>query len=246
MGTRAGRPVIADLASALADAVGDGALVATGGSELRRKPMAAVNALVALGRRDLRLATWLGSTDVEVLLASGCLAEVHSAGVALLGLAPRWREARVSGSPRVVEWGEGSFVAALQAAAIGADSTLWPAGMGTDIPAGNPWVKESTDPFTGAPVLAVRALVPDVALIHVAAIDQDGNAHCTGELAADQLLARAARRVIVTYERRIEADPALCALSRLWIDDAIDAPGGAVPTACEPDYGIDKEGIRAL
>jgi glutaconate CoA-transferase subunit A len=85
-----------------------------------------------------------------------------------------------------------------------------------------------------------------VALIHVPAIDQDGNAHCAGELAADQLLARAARRVVVTYERRIEADPALCALSRLWIDDAIEAAGGAAPTACDPDYGIDKEGIKAL
>jgi glutaconate CoA-transferase subunit A len=237
---------MSDLVTILDNAVADGALVATGGSELRRKPMAAVRALAGLGRDDLRLATWLGSADVELLLGSGCLAQVHSAGVALLGLAPRWREARVSGTPRVVEWGEGSFVAALQAAALGADSMLWPAGTGTDIPAVNEWLKEVPDPFTGATVLAVRALVPDVALIHVPAIDQDGNAHCPGELAADALLARAARRVIVTYEERIEADPALCAISRLWIDDAFEAPGGAAPTACEPGYGIDKEGLKAL
>jgi glutaconate CoA-transferase, subunit A len=237
---------MSDLASILSAAVADGALVATGGSELRRKPMAAVRVLAGLGRSDLRLATWLGSADVEVLLESGCLAELHSAGVALLGLAPRWREARTSGAPRVVEWGEGSFVAALQAAALGADSMLWPAGMGTDIPAVNEWVKEVPDPFTGATVLAVRALVPDVALIHVPAVDQDGNAHCPGELAADQLLARAARRVILTYEERIEADPALSALSRLWIDDAVEARGGAAPTACDPCYGIDKEGLKAL
>jgi glutaconate CoA-transferase subunit A len=230
----------------LAEAVADGALVACGGGELQRKPMASVRELVALGRRDLRVATMLGSADVEALLGAGGVAEVHSAGVALEGLAPRWREARQTGEPRVVEWSEGTFAAALEAASLGLDSIPWPAGLGTDLPAVNPWLKETADPHTGAPVLAVRALVPDVALLHVPALDQDGNAHCGGELAADALLARAARRVVVTYERRIEADPALAAISRLWIDDAVAAPGGAAPTSCLPEYDVDTEGLKAL
>ena len=206
----------------------------------------AVRELAGLGRRELRVAAMLGSTDVEVLLGSGSVAEVHSAGVALEGLAPRWREARQSGSPRVVEWSEGSFVAAIQAAALGLDSMPWPAGLGTDLPRVNPWLKEATDPHTGAPVLAVRALVPDVALIHVSAVDADGNAYVDGDLVADALLARAARRVIVTYERLIEADAALAAISRIWIDELVEAPGGARPTGCPPDYEVDSEGLKQL
>jgi glutaconate CoA-transferase subunit A len=234
------------LRDVLADAVRDGSLVVTGGGELQRKPMAAVRELALLGRRELRVGTMLGSTDVEVLLGSGSVAEVHSAGVALEGLAPRWREARQAGSPRVIEWSEGSFVAALQAAALGADSLLWPSGLGSDLPAVNPWLKETTDPHTAASVLAVRALVPDVALIHVPAVDRDGNAYCDSDLYADALLARAARRVLVTYERTIDPDPARCAISRVWIDDLVAAPGGALPTACGAEYAVDARALRAL
>lgn len=246
MGARARGSAVDALEEIVAGAVGDESLVATGGGELLRKPMAAVRALAASGRRDLRLATMLGSADVEALLAAGLLAEVHSAGVALRALAPRWREARQTGEPRVVEWSEGTFVAALQAAALGLDSQPWPTGLDTDLPALNPALLEAADPHTGARVLAVRALVPDVALLHVDGIDAQGNAHVEGDLVVDGLLARAARRVVVTYEREIDADPALAAISHLWIDDAAAAPGGAAPTACPPHYDVDDGALAAL
>jgi glutaconate CoA-transferase subunit A len=246
MAARAGRSAVAELEDVLAAAVADGALVATGGAELQRKPMAAVRALAGLGRRELRLATVLGSADVEVLLGAGCVAEVHSAGVALLGLAPNWRAARQEGSPRVFEWSEGSFVAALQGAALGLDSMLWALGLGSDLPSVNPSLKEVSDPHTGAPVLAVRTLAPDVALLHVNAVDEEGNAYVDADLHADALLARASRRVIVTYERVVEADPARAAISRIWIDDVVEAPGGARPTGLSPDYELDAAGLKEL
>ena len=77
-------PSLNDIVAAAAPS---GALVACGGGELERKPMAAVRALAESGASDLRLATMLGSADVEVLLGSGAVTEVHSAGVALTGLA---------------------------------------------------------------------------------------------------------------------------------------------------------------
>jgi glutaconate CoA-transferase subunit A len=230
----------------LSGAVAPGALVACGGGELQRKPMASIRALVELGTGDLRIAAMLGSADVEMLLGSGSVVEVHSAGVALEGLAPRWREARQTGTPTVLEWSEGTFAAALQAAALGLDSMPWPSGLGTDLPTVNPWLKEATDPHTGGRVLAVRALVPDVALIHVPAVDEDGNAYVDDDLVVDGLLALAARHVVVTYERLVESEPGRAAISRLWIDDVVEAPGGARPTGCAPDYAPDSEGLREL
>jgi glutaconate CoA-transferase subunit A len=242
---RPGRPPVAELRELLEDAVADGALVATGGGELQRKPMASVRALAGLGRRELRLATLLGSADVEVLLGAGCVAEVHSAGVALLGLAPNWRAARQEGTPRVFEWSEGSFVAALQGASLGLDTMLWALGLGSDLPSINPSLKEVSDPHTGKPVLAVRTLAPDVALLHVNAVDEEGNAYVDGDLHADALLARAARRVIVTYERVVETDPERVAISRVWIDDVVEASGGASPTGLVPEYELDAAGLKA-
>jgi glutaconate CoA-transferase subunit A len=246
VGAPPGRPAVAGLRDVLGDAVADGALVAFGGGELRRKPVAAARELVALGRRDLRVATLLGSAEVELLLGAGAAVEVHSAGVMLLGLAPRWREARQTGSPTVVEWSEGTFLAALQAASLGADSLLWPSGVETDMPAVNPWLKEVADPWSGAPVLAVRALVPDVAIIHAHGVDEDGNVYIEDDLVADELLARAARRVVVTYEREVPAEPERAAISRLFVDDTVEAPGGAAPTAMPGLYEVDRDGLGAL
>lgn len=187
----------------------------------------------------------LGSADVELLLGAGCLGEVHTAGVALTGLAPRWRSARETGVPRVIEWSEGSFLAAVQAGALRLDSQLWAGGVGTDLPRLNPWLKEVSDPHTGSLVLCVRALIPDVVLLHVDGLDEEGNAHVEGDLVLDGLLARAARHVFVTYERRVDANPALAAISRIWIDTAIEAAGGAAPTACAL-YDVDPEALRSL
>jgi glutaconate CoA-transferase, subunit A len=246
VGAGAGGPAVAGLREVLDSVVGDGSLVAFGGGELRRKPVAAARELATLGRRDLRIATMLGSAEVELLLGAGVVAEVHSAGVMLKGLAPRWREARQTGSPHVVEWSEGTFVAALQAAALGADSFLWPSGVGTDLPTVNPWLREVQDPWSGEPVLAVRALEPDVAVIHAHGVDEHGNVYIEEDLVADELLARAARHVVVTYERLVPAEPARAAISRLFVDDTIEVPGGAAPTACPGLYDVDEEGLASL
>jgi glutaconate CoA-transferase subunit A len=204
--------------------------------------MAAVRALAELGRRDLVVVSFLGSVDVELLLEAGCVQELHSAGVSLetAGLAPRFRAARERGTLRFVEWSEGSLVASLEAAARGVDSALTRSGLGTDLPAMSAWLTEVADPHTGAPVMAARALVPDLTLIHVPWIDAAGHAHVPGDLAADGLMARAARRTIVTYEERRDDLPAdLAALSRVWIDEALESAGGAHPTGCHPLYGAD-------
>lgn len=209
--------------------------------------MAACRALAALGRRDLVVIAFLGSLDVELLLEAGCVGELHAAGVALdaAGLAPRFRRAREEGAPPFVEWSEGAMVAALEAGALGLDSALTRSCLGTDLPRLNPMLREVADPHTGAPVIAARALAPDLALIHVAGVDAHGHAYCDGDLAADGLLARAARRTVVTYEREEPADPPRVALSRLWIERAVRVPDGARPTSCHPLYAADLAAVAA-
>lgn len=218
------------------DGLRDGAVVAVGGASLVRKPMAALRALAESGRRDLTVVSFLGGVDVELLLEAGCVAELHSAGVSLeaAGLAPRFRAARESAAIRFAEWSEGSLVAALEAGARRVDSALTRSGLGTDLPAMNPWMRVVADPHTGSPVVAVRAIVPDLALIHVPWVDPRGNAHVAGDLAADGLLARAARRVVVTYEEQADLPADGAAISRIWIDAAVPAPGGSLPSSCHP------------
>jgi len=234
-------------AEALPGLIGDGALIAIGGAGLQRKPMRLLRALVAAGRRELRVMSFLGSLDVELLLAAGAVAELHSAGVSLdaAGLAPHYRAARERGSVRFVEWSEGTLLCALEAAARGVPSLPTWQALDTDLPALNPWLREGRDPFTGAAVMNVRALRPDFALLHVAAVDEAGYAYLDGDLAYDGAMARAAGEVIVSHDQRRGGEPRLAALSRLWIDATVHAPHGAWPTGCHPLSGVDSAGVAA-
>jgi glutaconate CoA-transferase subunit A len=225
----------------LAGQVRDGAAVGLGGAGLQRKPMAAARALAGAGRTRLTLVSLLGSLDVELLIAAGAIRALHSAGVALdgAGLAPRYRAGRQDGTFEFFEWSEGTLLCALQATARGVPSLPTWMGLGTDLPRLNPNVREASDPFTGEPVMQVRALAVDVAILHVPGIDSRGNAYVEGDFAMDGALARAADRTYVCYEQRVEADPRRAVLSRTWIDGLVHAPRGAWPTGCHPTYGAD-------
>ncbi len=230
----------------IVDAVPDGSTVALGGIRLQRRPMALARALVDAGRRDLTVVAFLGSLDVELLLAAGAVAELHAPGVGLdaAGLAPCYRAARQDGSVRFVEWSEGLLLTSLEAAARGVPSAPAWMGLGSDLPALNPWLRPGTDPFEGTPVMHVRALAIDVALLHVPEVDREGNLYVAGDLGADALLARAAQRTFVAAERTCERDPQRAAVSRLWVTGTVEIPGGAWPCGCHPDYGVDLDAVR--
>jgi len=227
--------------------VGDGALIAVGGAGLQRKPMAVLRALVAAGRRELRVISFLGSLDVELLLAADAVGELHSAGVSLeaAGLAPHFRAAREGGRVRFVEWSEATLLCALEAAGRGVPSLPTWAALGSDLPALNPWLAEGRDPFTDEPVMHVRALRPDVALLHAPAVDEHGYAYVDGDLAYDGAIARAAGEVIVSYERLVAPEPRRAALSRLWVDATVHAPGGSWPTGCHRLASVDRDAVAA-
>ena len=225
----------------LVEHVPDGAVVGLGGAGLQRKPMAAVRMVAAAERRELTAVSFLGSLDVELLLAAGCIRTLHSAGVALdgAGLAPRYRAGRQDQTFEFVEWSEGTLLCALQATARGVPSLPTWMALDTDLPDLNANVRETPDPFTAERVMQVRALAVDVAILHVPGVDARGNAYVEGDFALDGALARAAKRTYVCYERRVDDDPRRAVLSRTWIDGLVHVPRGAWPTGCHPDYGPD-------
>jgi glutaconate CoA-transferase, subunit A len=228
------------------DRVPDGSLIAVGGIGTSRKPMALIRAIADAGVRDLRVISVLGSVDVEYLLAAGCLAEVHTAGVAIdgIGMAPLYRQARQSGNVRVVEWSEGSLHAALDASARGVPSLACSTSPGSDVVAGNDNLVVSPDPFTGAPVVHARAMTPDVALLHVAQASPRGDLFIDGDAAFDVVTACASNYVVVSVEQVAEREGCEASLSRIWVDALIHSPGGAWPTACFPLASVDAGALQ--
>ena len=237
--------MIVEEAGAVLDELKDGSVVALGGAGLSRKPMGLLRHLVDRGIRDLTVVSFLGSVDVELLLAADAVAELHTAGVSLdgFGLAPAYRRSRQEGSVRVIEWSEGSLVASLEAASRRVPSMPTITSPESDLVSLNPWLTVQADPFTGVDVTYAKAIRPDVALLHVPEADESGNLYVAGDLGIDGLLARAAERTMVSSSRIVAEEPNQAAVSRIWVDAIVPDPDGAWPTACYPETLLDLDTI---
>ena len=231
----------------------DGDTVAIGGAVLSRKPMAAVQALCESGRRNLELVTFAGSLEVERLLAAGALRAVRSSYVGLgsHGQARRFTAAAAAGEIEDLEESEWMLLGRLRAAAAGMPFIVTRAGMGSDLVSAR-GLREVSDPYSQERLLAIPALHPDVAIVHAWRSDPGGNIQMSwppDHLAdVDLLIARAARRVIVTVEQVVGADEVVAnardtVLYPFEIDAVVVTERGAIPTALPPLYEFDKAAL---
>ncbi|NPV30613.1 MAG: hypothetical protein HPY58_13400 [Firmicutes bacterium] len=106
-------------------------------------------------------------------------------------------------------------------------------------------------PFDGKEVVCVKSLQPDWALVHVHEADEMGNARIYGNTFQDVLLTRAAKRTIITAERIVPTEtfrekPELTTIPYIFVEAVVEAPKGAAPGPCWPDYPLpDRDGMKA-
>ena len=105
------------------------------------------------------------------------------------------------------------------------------------------------DPFTKEPVTVVRAIRPDVAVLHVQEADEDGNARITGPLFEDVLFSRAAKRVILTTENIVhgsvfKGSQKKADIPRFLVEAVVKVPKGASPCSCPGLYDIDGKNLK--
>ncbi|MEV0185369.1 CoA-transferase [Streptomyces sp. NPDC050625] len=232
---------------ALGDLVHDGDSVAFGGGWFANHPMAAVRELIRAGRRDIRAITVVGSADMDLLAAAGVLGHLSFSMVTMeaFGLAPNVRRAIESGSLPFTEYTGLGLLIGLEAQGRGVPYLPYRGPFGSDIPARYPDVYATvTCPFTGEELTAVRAVQPDVAIVHALRADAEGNAQWDGTSGPDVEMAKAARRTIVTCEEIVDRDVIVAnahmtKLPGFYTDAVIEAPFGAHPTSHIPRYAMD-------
>ena len=227
--------------------IGKDDLVAFGGGGIQRKPVAAAAAIARSGLKDLDIASFLGGPEVDLLIGLGKVRRLHFAfvGFDAFGLAPNFRAARQRGDIEIVEYSEGLMMAAYEAAAKRLPFLPSRFGLGTDLlnTATSPF-RQFACPLTGEQLLAVPALSPDLAIVHVNEADEMGNALIHSDAFADMLLVQAAKRVVLTAERIVDEIPGerrgrSTFISRLWVDHVVEAPRGGGFSAVFPDYRFD-------
>ncbi len=232
--------------------VPNGAIVALGGNTLHRGPFAAVHEIVRQGKRGLELVKTAGAYDVDLLCGAGCATSVSAGFIGFetaFGLAPSYRRLVEQGGVEAKEHACYSVIAGLRAAIQGVPFMPIAGMTGSDLPAARGF-QTVADPYSGANVVVIPALAPDVAIIHVHEADRLGNARIKGTAFEDLLMVKAARHVILTAERVVEGDdfvkaPESVSISGFMVDAVVEAPGGAWPGGCAGLYDYDADYLAA-
>jgi len=229
-----------------ASLVQDGDVVVAGGCCYSRTPWAMLMEVLRAGKRDLTLARNLMCFESELFLVRGAAAKLVSSWV---GIGLRWGTPKVfrqyvERDPSIYEeWSHLSFGLRFMAASMGMPFLPTASLLGSDLLGRTP-AQELRCPFTGELLVAVPALVPDVALIHVQTVDARGNAQVEGPAYMDREFARAAKRVIVTAEEVVPADairrhPERTVIPGFVVDAVCEVPFGAFPHECHGRYEAD-------
>jgi glutaconate CoA-transferase subunit A len=169
-------------------------------------------------------------------------------GLEARGLSPHARRVLESGQVECVEWSNYTLAVRLKAAAMGLPFLPSRSLLGSDT------FRKSAAcaiacPFTGERLVALPALYPDVAAIHVHEADRYGNCRVRGTTVADLDLARAARKLIVTCERlipndEVRRDPTRTVIPFFCVDAVCEVPFGSYPGNMPYEYFSDEAHVR--
>lgn len=235
--------------------ISSGSTIAMGGALLRRHPNAAIRSLIRRGVKDLTILGWVSTTAIDLLAAAGAVRRYEGAyaGMFSYGLAPNLRRGVESGDIEVRDFSESTMVGRYRAAAAGLPFFPVTALLGTDIARMNPeQIKPVECPFTGKTIHAVPPAEADFTIIHGYQGDEAGNVQWpivrdTDDI--DQLMASAAKRLIVTVEKivptsEIKKAPTMTYIPGNWVEAIVEVPFGAHPIACDSFYNEDAQHLQ--
>jgi glutaconate CoA-transferase, subunit A len=237
------------LKDAVAQHVPSGSMVVLGAQLEQMIPFAAGHEIIRQGRRDLTLVGPISDILFDQLIGAGCVSRVMAAwiGNVSAGVGYCYRRAVEHSQPRrieVVDYSNFTLALALHAAALGAPFMPTYSTLGSDLLKKNGNLREFPSPVGEEMLVAVRALKPDVAILHVQRADERGNAHIWGSLGVAADAARAARKVIVVAEEIvapgvISSDPNRTIVPEILVSAVVHEPFGAHPSPALGYYGRD-------
>ena len=240
---------IQPLPEAVASLVQDGSFVALEGFT-HLIPFAAGHELLRQGRQDLTVVRLTPDILFDQMIGLGRVERIvfSYGGNPGVGSLHRFRDAIENGWPRSIELREHSHAGLANAYAAGASHlpfAVLRGYAGTDLPAHNDDIAFIECPFTGERLSAVRAINPDVAIIHAQQADRQGNVQLWGLSGVQKEAVLAAKHAIVTVEEIVdELTPRPRAIVLpAWVLDAVcHVPNGSWPSYAA-DFSVRDNGF---
>ncbi len=210
-------------------------------------PFAAGHEVIRQRRRDLTLIRMTPDVIYDQVIGAGCATRLIFSwgGNPGVGSLHRLRDAVEHAWPQPLELVEHSHAGLANAYVAGASNlpfAVLRGYVGTDLPKVNPQIRMLRCPFTDEELAAVRAVRPDVAVIHAQKADRQGNVLLWGILGVQKEAVLAARRSIVTVEEVVDdlaAWPNATVLPTWAVSAVCVVPGGARPSYAQGYYERD-------
>ncbi len=225
------------LGEAIAAHVHDGDTVALEGFT-HLIPFAAAHEIARQGRRHLTIVRMTPDLIYDQLIGLGVADELvfSYGGNPGVGSLHRLRDAVEKHWPHRLTVHEHSHAGLANAYVAGAARlpfAVLRGYRGTDLEEQRAIISRVTCPFTGEELAAVKAVNPDVAVIHAQMADRDGNVMLWGITGVQREAVLAAKRAIVTVEEVVDEFPERTGAVVLpnWVLSAVCVvPGGAWPS----------------
>ena len=220
-------------------------------------PMQFTKELIKKGIRNLKLYCLpLTSIQGDMLIGSGCVAEIEAAAVTLgeFGLAPRFSQAIEENSLVIKDSTCPALHAQLQATEKSVPFMPLRGVLGSDIHKYRKDWQVIQNPMNSSgikdePILLLPAVQLDVFVFHAACADRNGNIQI-GRRRELATLAHASKKVFVTVEKILDEDffenelLAASCLPALYIDGIAIAKNGAWPCALPGVYSADNKEMK--
>ena len=211
----------------------DGASIVLGAALENAIPFAATHELIRQGKCDLNVVAPISDISTDMMIGTGCVAEVTGAWVGNVsgGMGHNFRRATEHGEPRPIkvhDYSNFTIGMAFFAGAYGLPYVPVKSILGSDIIKSNPQIKLAENPFIDEPdpVALVPALKPDVAFLVVQRADRAGNSHIWGSTGLTQEASIASEKIIVLADEIVEPEVIASDPSRVLI------PGFGVNAVC--------------
>ncbi|MBM2812604.1 MAG: hypothetical protein HW416_3363 [Chloroflexi bacterium] len=237
--------------------VHDGDTIALSGFACARNAVAFSHELIRQGKRDLTLSAAILGMDADLLVGAGLVTRCIYGGGSLDRFGPIQCVNRAYEQGTIVSEYYSSLAVCFRylAGALGLPFMPIRSLLGSDLlkrlqeDTAPDNVRLMECPFTGEQLVLLRALVPDIAVLHVHMADAEGNARLYGPRWDNAEATKAARQVIVIAEEVVPTDvirqqPELTVVPGFRVNAVVELPYGAHPTSMFRCYDQDADHLR--
>lgn len=228
----------------------DGDHVAFGGVLVQSKPMAMMWEMLKPEnrRKDLTISVLTGNFGIDAMLALMNIKELNTiyCGLETAGFAPNFQRLVEEGNLKVNEFTEMQFFWAMRASELGLPYLPCKSGIDSELIDVNPYLKKHE--FEGQNLVAVKALDPDVTIVHCMIGDRYGNIQNEQmKTYMDDTIARSVKKggkCIVCVEKLVGSEYIYenrmnTILNSFEVDAVVEVPYGAHPGSVRPLYFFD-------